>query len=276
MNLLTPKMAAEMLGISESTVRRLCDSGKLEFHKTGGSHRRITFEALRDYAEKSNISIRYDKTIAAGGGGRVVGGPIIVKRFLQHAKENQSVELFEAVRDLYRREWSIAKILDEVVGPVLFEIGRQWHAQETTVEEEHRVTAICMQVVSYLRFLLPKASDKKNVVVTGALENDPYLIPTTMVEVSFLDAGYTVIPLGANCPAEHIATTIERERPSLVAISVTAHSKNLKEQLQILRNAMSESALLAVGGFAAEGPNLEVDFYGTSLQKLTEFAETRL
>ncbi len=48
---------AAAIGISESSVRRLADSGDLEIHRTRGGHRRIPVsEAIRYVRETAHVS----------------------------------------------------------------------------------------------------------------------------------------------------------------------------------------------------------------------------
>lgn len=42
----TPKQAGARLGVSETTIKRMCDKGKLEFTTTVGGHRRILASQL--------------------------------------------------------------------------------------------------------------------------------------------------------------------------------------------------------------------------------------
>ncbi len=50
MTLLTPNEVAEQLKISDDTVRRLIDSGKMEAFRVGGQFR-VTTDQLHDYLQ---------------------------------------------------------------------------------------------------------------------------------------------------------------------------------------------------------------------------------
>ncbi len=52
--LLTPKQVADSLGVSESSVKRWCDSGAIETIRTVGGHRRIPVESLVKFLQSTN------------------------------------------------------------------------------------------------------------------------------------------------------------------------------------------------------------------------------
>ncbi len=49
-SLLSPKKAAKILGVSESSIKRWCDAGQIQILKTSGGHRRISIASLMDFA----------------------------------------------------------------------------------------------------------------------------------------------------------------------------------------------------------------------------------
>lgn len=55
----TIKEASEYLDVSESSVRRLCNSGELKSQRTRGGHRKIHFEDLQNYKSHGNVPVHY-------------------------------------------------------------------------------------------------------------------------------------------------------------------------------------------------------------------------
>ena len=53
----SPKQIADALEVSESSVKRWCDSGKISSVRTGGGHRRVTLEGLRRFLSHSSRSL---------------------------------------------------------------------------------------------------------------------------------------------------------------------------------------------------------------------------
>lgn len=55
MNLVSPTEAAELLGVSESSVRRWIDAGLMKAYRTIGNHRRVEMEELRRFASERGL-----------------------------------------------------------------------------------------------------------------------------------------------------------------------------------------------------------------------------
>ncbi len=55
MNLVSPTEAAELLGVSESSVRRWIDAGLMKAYRTIGNHRRVELEELRRFASERGL-----------------------------------------------------------------------------------------------------------------------------------------------------------------------------------------------------------------------------
>ncbi len=56
--LLSPREAAQLLGVSRSTVQRWIDSGAITAHRTIGGHRRVSEDDLRRVADEHAIPLR--------------------------------------------------------------------------------------------------------------------------------------------------------------------------------------------------------------------------
>ena len=59
MEYLTTKEAADLLGVSESTVRRLCSQKKLTAWRTPGGHRRIAKESVEALLDQRDPGITF-------------------------------------------------------------------------------------------------------------------------------------------------------------------------------------------------------------------------
>jgi excisionase family DNA binding protein len=62
---LTSREVAEVLAVSESSVKRWCDSGRLRTAQTPGSHRRIPVEAVLELARRGGPSVQHPALLGA-------------------------------------------------------------------------------------------------------------------------------------------------------------------------------------------------------------------
>ena len=61
MELLTPQLVAEILGISDRTVHKLCRDGKLGYSQVDAKHRRFTKEHVEDYVRSVSVQAKPSK-----------------------------------------------------------------------------------------------------------------------------------------------------------------------------------------------------------------------
>jgi excisionase family DNA binding protein len=55
---LTTREAGQRLGVSDESVRRMCEQGQLEAHRTGGRHWRVDAGSVDRFVEASRPRVR--------------------------------------------------------------------------------------------------------------------------------------------------------------------------------------------------------------------------
>jgi methanogenic corrinoid protein MtbC1 len=133
------------------------------------------------------------------------------------------------------------------------EAGKLWERNQISVAEEHMATAVTQYVMAHVFGEAPLASRARGKVVVTGVEGELHQIgPNMVADVLALD-GWDVHFLGTNVPQRDILSTVDREQPSILAISATMLS-GLPATLALIdavRARMGPSApLLLVGGAA--------------------------
>lgn len=166
-------------------------------------------------------------------------------------------------------------LLEEVLHPLMVNIGEQWQKGTIRISHEHMATA---QVRSFLGTLV----NAGNMAGTG-----PKLLATTpvgqehelgalMVAVTAALGGWNVTYLGPNTPADEIAFATAQHGVSAVTLSIAypADDPRLPAELQKLRRRLPAEAHLLVGGMAASGYQEVLDEIGAvQPQSLGELRE---
>lgn len=144
----------------------------------------------------------------------------------------------------------------EVIGPAMEEVGRRWEAAEITVADEHLATAITQGVLAGLAMHLPRTSSSAagRVAVTGSGPGDDHGIGSRVVADFLAAAGWKVLDLGANTPAEGFAQIAARHDARVVAVS-TSLSQHLDgvRRVRAALDGLERPPLLVVGGRAYGG-----------------------
>lgn len=253
---LSPKELARAVGVSESSLKRWADEGRVAVHKTAGGHRRIPLaEALR-FIREARLPVLHPA---------VLGLPELVNTAAEG--ESDTPLLFDAIKagDAARTRgllvgWyldgrSIAAIADGPIRGAMEQIGLLWEHNSENLYVEHRATDIMIAAVQHLRALLPAAAVGAPVAVGGGGPEDPYVLPTLTAAMALTQAGYDAMNLGPRTPLNALALAARRHRAKLVWLSLSvpedAHAFH-KEGDAVARAISKAGAKLVIGGRAAD------------------------
>jgi len=169
---------------------------------------------------------------------------------------------------------SLVDVELHVIQPALYGIGEKWQANQVTVAQEHKATAIAHAVMttSLLR-CQPSVSVNKRVLL-ACVEGNHHAVGLQMVADSFLLAGWDVEYLGANVPTQALIKHVIEWKPNLVGLSVSfAHQlpavrtviTQLDELLSHARPAVIIGGL-AINRFNQLSKMMGSDAFGTDAQ----------
>lgn len=124
---------------------------------------------------------------------------------------------------------SITDIIEGLFAPALRQIGEQWHADEITIAEEHRASAIVEQLIA---IHLPRKRGRprgRAAVATPAGEH--HGLSALMATAALRDAGWRVHHLGPDLPVGEISTFVKASEVDVVVLSAaTDHGRATARQ----------------------------------------------
>ena len=222
---LTPRQAAQSLGVSESSLKRWCDQGRLPFQKTAGGHRRIPVRAVVRFVRENQREVVRPE---------ILGLPVNVSK--PERRLSQSVDILvdllvrgdetssrRIVLEHFLSGVPTARISDELIAPVFELIGDHWERGKADIFEEHRAVQIVERILLELRTVIGAPPPKDSLAaIGGSADGDPYGLPTRMVELALLELGINAVSMGASLPFDTIANAIRKEKPRFVWLSVSA------------------------------------------------------
>jgi MerR family transcriptional regulator, light-induced transcriptional regulator len=279
---LSPKDLALVIGVSESSLKRWVDEGRLQAGRTAGGHRRIPmYEAVRFIRATNQSVVRPDllgvdelasTSVALVSGG---SGEAELLRALEAGQSDQArgivVALFLAGR-------SVAGVFDGPMAYAMHRVGELWQHPGNGIMIEHRATEICLQAVHQIRLLLPSVEESAPVAVGAAAPSDPYVMASLMAATTLQEAGYRDINLGANTPIDTLIAATRQYAPALVWVSLSSPYERTQmlaniEKLSGVVHAMGSS--LVLGGRAICGqhwPKMPSTHVVSSMSELAAFA----
>lgn len=142
--------------------------------------------------------------------------------------------------------------LEEMVSPLLAEIGSRWHAGTLGIAQEHAATATVQRQLGTLIRELEDPDADLCVVLATPLGERHSLGALQAAAVAACD-GWRVVWLGADLPASQIVAGASQGGAHLLALSVAGDSDGLMDELRALRRELPAQISLAVGGPGAAG-----------------------
>ena len=254
---------AAAIGMSESSVRRLADSGELEIHRTRGGHRRIPVaEAIRYVRETGTRVLRPDVL------GLIESDDISNKksdsdRLLEALHDGHASVVIGVMQSMYASGHSIAQICDGPIRDAMIAIGNRWPSDKKSIFIEHRATLLCVRALCQIRMAIPDPDDGAPTAMGAAPQDDPYLLPSLMVSLVLHDCGFDETNLGPNTPIDVLTDSVEDEKPAIVWMALTNPVRSRHQNREIDRlsaTIKNYGGTFLIGGKNAdsyEGENVE-------------------
>lgn len=233
MRLLSPKDLAEALGVSESSMKRWVDAGRLAAMRTEGGHRRIPLTEAVRFIRETGAEVAHPE---------VLGMPEIARagneRLLHHLQRGDVLGARGWLLAKYLGGASVEELCDGPVREAMHALGELWRHDESGIFIEHRATDICLQALAQLRNTFNPPPDAP--IGLGATpEDDPYLIPPFMAAMVVASCGLRAVNLGPDTPVSAMAAAAREHNPRLVWVSASApvppaRSKEIADWLKSL------------------------------------------
>ena len=205
---LTLLEAAEELGVHYMTVYRYVRTGRLPATRVGG----IWHVAPGDLA-----------LVRRGGAGASSPRPTgltptrsQLQARLVAGDEAGAWNLLEAA---LASDMSAEDVLLELVAPTMRSIGLRWERGQLSIADEHRASTVAARLISRLGARFARRGVKRGVVVLAAPSGELHAAPVAIAANLLRWAGFEVVELGPNTPADALAETVARE-PGLLAVGI--------------------------------------------------------
>jgi methanogenic corrinoid protein MtbC1 len=262
-------------------MKRWIDDGRIAASRTAGGHRRIALGEAIQFVRSSTLQIVSPERLGlpelgvADGAGAPVDSLERLKTFL---REGRSFEARGLILSLYLDGQSVAALCDGPLKDALREIGDIWEEDPSGIYVEHRATDIVNQSLNLLRSIVENGAPGLT-AVGGAVEGDPYMLPTLMAATALQAEGIQAVNLGPNTPAASFALAAQEHGADFVWASVTASRDRpaLTRMIAELASRLAEAELpLVLGGQGVDGwqpRDLDNVHVGRSIAELVGYAK---
>ena len=153
----------------------------------------------------------------------------------------------------FLKQSSIAKFYDEILRPVMYDIGELWDKKKLDVGDEHIASNTALHLIEKMG-TKPKTKNKGKTILICTPEGEYHAIPCFMMETYLSLNGYEVINLAPSVPSKSIVNNIEAKKPDLILISITLKD-NINSCNRLIKSLQKFKIPIMVGGQALQDEN---------------------
>jgi len=239
---ISTREVAELLSVTETTVKRWTDSQRLKCVKTLGGHRKYLLKDIEDFAKENNIPISGVSAPLSKAQLDKVGYALfsknidqIIEVVLEEALQGDRDGLFDLFIYLTKNRIRFNNLVDEIIQPSMEKVGYLWEKNQLRVEDEHLASDTIKTALSRLFVHLPRQKKKDIKVVCTCSEGEYHDIGIQSLAYELELSGYTLHYFGANTPFQSIDMTIKKEKPSYIFISATSPAISEEEFIKSIK-----------------------------------------
>lgn len=281
-DLLSPKEFAEAIGVSQSSIKRWADEGRIEVARTAGGHRRIPIAEAVRFVRETGASVIQPQALGLPGSTRVGRGVCQIETATDeleaHLRAGSATACRGLILSLYFSGLEIAEIADGPIRVCFQRLGTIFEREgDEGIFLEHRATQICLQAIHTLRSVITEQTEGP-MSIGGAAPGDPYQLPTLVASTALASIGLRSINLGPDMPLSTLEAAARRHDARVLWLSVSAVTDpdSLRSGIDtLLENLKDQGIGLALGGRAVGELSLRPRpglFIGHSMSELVAFA----
>ncbi len=248
MDIISTRAVAEVLGVSEATVKRWSDAGTLRCFRTPGGHRKFRLRDVKAFLLDNEDAVRVAATPAPAK--RELSPDAAEARALALAGDADA--LVSLVAKHRMQGLALASIFDEIFAPAMTSIGAEWADGSLTAAQEHLASGAILDMLARVRPLVERPKTESGRALCACLSGEQHSIALQMVALVLGTLGHRVGVLGANVPTSDLALMIAQEAPTLLALSASSHADPdvLRGDLAVIASAAAATKTRVVVGGA--------------------------
>ena len=182
-----------------------------------------------------------------------------------HATEDLDAEELQAVLGRASVSLSQPVLIEEMLVPLMHQIGDSWQSGQVRVAHEHLATAVIRSFMGSLEtaFDVPESAPR---IVLSTPAGQLHEVGALIAAATASSEGWRAVYLGPNLPAEEIAAAAQQSRAAAVALSIVypEDEPRVASELRKLRQLLPKDVVLILGGRAAGSYAAVIEAIGAS------------
>jgi len=234
---------AQVWNLSESTIKRWTDTGKLQCHRTPGGHRRFQLKHIQDFQSRHRFEGTGLLTSAEWEDPRLEtfinqrNWARVRELILYLASENQCARVKDLLERLYIRGLSVGDLYDEVLAPIFAGPGGN-HSSNSIGLGQARLVEKNLEEALYYFFpgvVCRRPLGKTGLCAAPAADCSHFVNGISRV---LNEEGWDAMNLGSKVPFEAMAEMVEEQPVNMACVLARKGlSARLKDRFQALNKS---------------------------------------
>ncbi len=261
---------ARILDVNVATVKRWTEAGKLDCVKTAGGHRKFLMRHLAAFAMEHQKYALHLPLIHFGSelnldlNAELLRGEFLdlIPFFLEKAILCDAIVIQNILNSLYMAHHDLVLIYDDLITPVLHEIGSKWERGDLSIAEEHLASQTIRDAIIKMQDIVVKPMMKNDRAFVMTFSDELHDIPAKMVQHLLEARGFQVLYSGQRTPVSDTPRIFESFHPERVYVSsvfVDNVQQTQAEFTELLGFCLTNKAELFVGGAGISQMVIEED-----------------
>ena len=277
----SPRQTARAIGVSEASIKRWCDKGKLTFERTVGGHRRLSLPVILGFIQDNDVELKQPEVLdlpaAVGPGSRTLEQACAL--YQQALEQGDQARSLQIAFDMRLAGHSMAVIADKLLAPAFHALGQRWQHGDIEVYQERHAVEITRRVLLRLKETLSPPETSAALAIGATPANDPYSLPGLMGELVLLELGWHARFLGSGLPHTTLEKAVLDLKPNVLWLSVSSVQDTeafIDANSRLYSLCLDNHCALVTGGCALTDslrPSIQYASYGDNLQHLSAFAQ---
>lgn len=184
--------------------------------------------------------------------------------------QNLEMELYKALVDLPQ-----LRFINEVVSPLLENIGKMWHDGEIRIVNEHISTAVIRKILTSLIDNNSNSSNEPSILIATP-KGQLHELGALIIAVVASSDGWKVTYMGPDLPGEEIAAAVERLHPQILALSIVYPNDDytLEGEMLKLKKLLNGDYKIIAGGRSVQSYKATLESMNAKIiSSIDEFRE---
>ena len=172
-----------------------------------------------------------------------------LKKRVFDALKNGDIEKITDVAGKYKEQASLAEFYDDILRPVLYDVGYLWQENKLDIGMEHVCSNTANKTIHMITDSI-KPNDKMENIIICTPDGELHNIACNIIESLLFEKGFRVINVSPSIPTDSMINYIDETKPFMILISVTLKD-NIGSAVRLIKKISTIFNIpILVGGLA--------------------------